>query len=185
MDKLTSRLTQSILNFQKRFENLLEHDPREMPRTDSSTPFEASRDAALVRGLSEGLPKDHVDRAIVLFNRLSMHFDSGVLLQNFDGTWKTQAFFENGRSAPVGPGHSKTLVLPKCAPLQALKAPHPKLLNELGLSKLDATGDGTCLLLKPVNDFAYLLISHWPDLWLKDHTEKITAAMVSSFADGA
>jgi hypothetical protein len=76
MEKLSQALVSKISTFQKRLQSFLENDfdPNSEEHERTQKEFEASRDESLVRGLSQGLPEDHIDRAIVIFSRLSMMF---------------------------------------------------------------------------------------------------------------
>src|SRR6218665_3124205 len=99
MEKLTQSLASKFTRLQRRFESILENDfEQKMEESDRKAAFEASRDLSLVRGLSLGLPEDHIDRAIVAFSRLAMLFDAGVLLENNDGQWRAQASFHRGQT---------------------------------------------------------------------------------------
>jgi hypothetical protein len=65
MERLSQALVSKISTFQKRLQSFLENDfdPQSEEREQVQKTFEASRDEALVRGLSQGLPEDHIDRA--------------------------------------------------------------------------------------------------------------------------
>lgn len=180
MDKLTRTLSQSLNRFQKRIESLLETD--EAPAPDNAPAFEASRDVALVRGLSLALPDDHIDRAIVVFGRLAGLFEAGVLLENHDSQWKAQAIFQNGLARPLRREMSASMRLPEVGPLTALQTPARSLLAKLELTDLDPSNKRRAILVKPVPDFAYILLSELPDLWLKDHLERTVKALTDGFA---
>ncbi|MBX2988971.1 MAG: GTP cyclohydrolase [Bdellovibrionaceae bacterium] len=179
MDKLTRSLSQGFNRFQKRIESLLETEEAAPP---SSVRFEVSRDPALVRDLPLGLPEDHLDRAIVLFSRLAGLYDAGVLLENHDGLWRPQAFFRDGQARPLRRDPMPSLPLPDPGPLTALQAPTEALLRRLGLAELDEKNRRRAFLIKPVPDFAYLLLSDLPDLWLKDHLERTVKSLADGFA---
>lgn len=179
MEKITRSFTLSLNRFHKRVESLLDaEDHRPDPE---AAPFEASRDPAMVRGISMGLPEDHVDRAIVSFSRLAGLFQAGILLENHDGQWKPHAIFNEGIARPLRGDDLPFVKLPQVSPLTALKAPTDPLLAKLGLKELARAGRNT-FLVKPVPDFAYLLLTDLPDLWLKDHLERTVNALADGFA---
>ena len=121
MEKWTRSLTKKIDRLQQRVQTLLENDA-DLERDPDAPPFEASRDSRLIDGLPLGLPATDPDRAIVVFNRLSQLFDSGLLLENRDGKWVTQASFRGGIAKPWRTP-SQPITLPQVRPLQALRAP--------------------------------------------------------------
>lgn len=180
MEKIARHLTQKLNRFQKRIESLLETETSHVD--PEAPPFEASRDTSLVRDLSVGLPDDHIDRGIVIFGRLAGLYQAGVLFENHDGQWRAQATFRDGLTKLLSTEKAKSLTLPKVAPLTALKADSENLLKKLGLLDLDPGNHCKALLMKPVPDFAYLLLSPWPDLWLKDHVEQTLKSLSDGFA---
>lgn len=181
MDKWTQRLSQRIHLLQQRVQSLLESEHG--AADPDAPPFEASRDPLLAQSLSAGLPDDHIDRAIVVFNRLSGLFDGGILLENLDGQWKAQAVFHQGTARPLRRDRIAPLRLPMIGPLVALKTPAKPLLAKLQLKDLDPEGKRQAILVKPVPDFAYVLLSSLPDLWLKDHLERVMKALSAGFAE--
>lgn len=180
MEKITRSLSESFKGFQKRIESLLETDESKVD--PDGPPFEASRDVSLLRDLPHGLPDNHVDRGIVIFSRLAAFYDSGMLLENHDGIWLAQAYFKNGIARPLRRDNVPALSLPQVAPLTVLTTSPGPLLARVGLSELDPRKRARACLIKPVPDFAYLLLSEWPDLWLKDHVERTLTAVASGFA---
>lgn len=205
MDKISHTFANKITNFQKRIQSFLENDfhnkneEQEQLRKD----FEATRDTSLIRGLSLGLPDDHIDRAIVVFSRIAMFFDAGILLENNDGKWKAQAFFYHGITElfkssfplstknPSKPPDVKIkksenfshIQIPALNLMTVLKTDSITILKKLGLEHLDKENKTSCLLIKVTPDFAFILFSTLPDLWLKEHMENIRYALINGFAD--
>jgi hypothetical protein len=208
MEKITQTFATKLSFFQNRLQSFLEndshakHEEHEQLRKN----FEASQDPSLIRGISQGLPDDHIDRAIIIFSRLAMFFDSGVLLENNDGKWKAQAFFHHGiteliknSKAPANslasqtPAAQQTLQksleyaqvvnIPKVSLMTVLKTDSASMLKKLNLLHLDPNNKTSCLLIKVTPDFSFLLFSKLPDLWLKDHTENIRRALTNGFTD--
>ncbi len=185
MEKLSQTFVTKITQLQKRFESFLENDfEKKIEETEIlQSAFEPSRDPALVRGLSQGLPEDHIDRAIVIFSRLALLFDAGVLLENNDGQWKAQASFYKGVTELVKNQTKTTLKLPEMTLMTVLKTDSASMLKKLNLEKLDPESKTTCVLIKTSPDFAFLLFSKTADLWLKDHVENVRRSLINGMAD--
>jgi hypothetical protein len=184
VEKLSQTVALKLTKLQKRFESFLDNDfennNEEAERAQAA--FESSRDISLVRGLALGLPEDHIDRAIVLFSRLSLLFDAGVLIENNDGCWLPQAIHYKGVSKPLA-GNRAELKIPPMPIMSVLKTNSKTVLEKLNLKFLDPKNETCCLLIKISPDFAFILFSKLPDIWLKDHVENVTRALFSGLAD--
>ncbi|HEX7674875.1 MAG TPA: GTP cyclohydrolase [Bdellovibrio sp.] len=185
MEKLSQALASKITHFQKRLQSFLENDfdPNSEEHERLRKEFEVSRDEALVRGISQGLPEDHIDRAIVVFSRLAMLFDAGVLLENNDSEWKAQAAFHKGVTELLKNNSKNVLKLPAVNLMTVLKTDASSLLQKMNLQHLDPQHRDSCLLIKVTPDFAFVLLSSLPDLWLKEHIENVRRALINGFAD--
>lgn len=184
MEKLSQTLVSKITMLQKRFEAFLENDfENKVADTERQKLFEASRDLSLVRGISQGLPEDHIDRAVVVFSRLAMLFDAGVLLENNDGQWKAQAYFHQGASQLLKNNVRSKIKIPTMPLMSILTTDSGVMLEKLNLSHLDPQRRTTCLLVKVSPDFAFILFSSFADLWLKDHIENVRRALINGFAE--
>lgn len=181
MEKWTHSISRKLNRLQNRFESLLEN---ENSKSDPDSPaFEPSRDPSLVAGISLGLPEDHVDRAVILFSRLAMIFDSGILLENQDGRWKAQATFSEGVARPLRKNSDQTVTLPEMNSLSVLKAKSFSLIKQLGIpEEQNSIFLNEAYIIRPVPDFAFILCSSLPDLWLKDHLERTTMALSRGFS---
>lgn len=185
MEKLSQTLVSKFTKLQKRFESFLDNDFENRLETSErlQETFEASRDTALVRGLSHGLPEDHIDRAIVVFSRLALLFDAGILLENNDGQWRAQANFYKGTTELIKNNSKSALKIPDMTLMSVLKTDSRTMLNKLNLPHLDPENKTTCILIKTSPDFAFILLSSMADLWLKEHIENVRRALISGFAD--
>lgn len=185
MEKLASSLVSNITKLTKRFETLLENDfdSKSQDLDALKNSFESSRDIALIRGLSQALPEDHIDRAIVIFSRLALHFEGGVLLENQDGKWCSQAMFHRGHVQLLKNQERRFMTLPNCSIMSVLKTSSKNMLQKLSLEHLDAQKKCTCLVLKVTPDFAFVVLSEFADLWLKEHIENIHQALMNGFAE--
>lgn len=185
MEKLSQSLVSKITMLQRRFESFLENDfDNKVEETERAQEvFEASRDVSLVRGISQGLPEDHIDRAIIVFSRLALLFDAGVLLENNDGQWKAQAYFHKGVSQLLKNNPKTVIKLPEMTMMSILKTDSRAMLEKLQLQNLDPQNKTQCLLIKASPDFAFILFSSMADLWLKEHIENVKRALINGFAD--
>ena len=185
MDKISQTLVTKISKLQRRFEALLENDftNRHHDEQDSNFDFETSRDLSLIKGISDCLPNEHIDRTIVIFTRLAAFFDAGILMENNDGHWKSQAYFKNGKSHLIKPNMQRVVALPNMNLMTVLKANSSSIINKLHLPFFNPDKEATCVLIKVTPDFSFLLISKMPDLWLKDHTENIRRALINGFTE--
>lgn len=184
MERLSQSLVSKFTQLQKRFESLLEEDiDKKHEESKSIPPFEASRDTSLVRGVSLGLPDNHVDRAIIVFSRLALLFDIGALLENHDGVWKAQAQFDKGHSRLIKVHQQVQVHLPQMTLLSVLKTGSREMLEKLQMSHFDPQERTSCLLLKVSPDFAFILFSKLPDIWLKEHIENVRRELLNGFSE--
>lgn len=182
MEKIVSTFS----HIRRRLEALLENDfdhKLNVEKEKTRAAFEASRDISLIRGISAGLPEDHIDKVVVLFSRMAMFFDAGVMMENHDGQWKAQATFERGVVDALKTPTKNPIKLPHVAILSVLRTSPKPLLEKLQLQKLDPKKDMQCLLIKISSDFSFLLLSHLPDIWLKEHVENIRQGLQNGIAD--
>lgn len=170
-------LAPRLQRLQKRLEDLL----AQQPRLEPETAFEATHEPALVRDLAVGLPDDPVDRSIRVFCRLALMFDAGLMLERDGDGWVPQALFRQGLARPFRT-ERPALNLPRLAPLQALRTSSAPLLQALDLTALDPEARWHAYLVQPTPEFAFLLFSGLPDLWLKDHLNRVVAALADSFS---
>jgi hypothetical protein len=186
MEKISQSIVSKLTHIQKRLESVLDNEfeninHREIEETRQN--FEANRDPSVVRGLAQALPDDHIDRAVVMFSRLAMCFESGVLLENHDGQWKAQAYFHKGITELFKTAHKTVLPMPVASCLTVLKTRSHPLLQKLNLEHLDPEKRTQALMIKVTHDYAFVLFSVLPDIWLKDHADNIRGALINGFAD--
>lgn len=184
MEKLSQSIVSKLNQLHRRFESILENDfENKTEDLERAANFEASRDLSLVRGLPLALPEDNIDRAIVVFSRLALLFDAGVLLENQDGQWKAQAQFHKGATRLIKSSSKAFIKVPPMDLLTVLKTDSTAMLEKLQLKDLDTENKTTCLLIKTSPDFAFILFSSLADIWLRDHIENVRTALINGFAD--
>lgn len=168
-----------ITDLQKRIESILDND-HDLPSEEAllaKKNFEALTDPRLLRGLAESLPQDSTDKAVILFSRLALYFDAGVFLEADGKMWEPQAQFHRGQISVLKAAQKKPLSLPQVDLMSVLRTNAEPVLKKLNLQKLDPENKTQCLFLRPGQDFAFLLFSSLPDLWLKDHIKLVTDAI--------
>ena len=184
MEKLSQSLVSKITKMQKRMEAILENDfDKKLDETEVALNFEPSMDLQLIKGLSLGLPEDHIDKAIVTFSRLALLFDSGILLENHDGKWKPQAYFEKGLSHLLKTDNRPLVSLPTMKMFDVLKTATVPLLEKFQLQNFSNADRSTSLLIKVSPDYCYVLNSALPEIWLKDHIENIRKSLLSGMVE--
>lgn len=168
-----------ITHLQKRIESILDHD-HDVPSEEvllAKKNFEALTDPRLLRGLSESLPQDNTDKAVILFSRLALYFDAGVFLEADKNLWEPQAHFHRGHVQVLKGPQKKKISLPRTDLMSVLRTDAKPILQKMNLQNLDPDQRTVCLFLKPAADFSFLLFSSLPDLWLKEHVRLVTEAI--------
>lgn len=168
-----------ITHLQNRIESVLDQDLEALSEEVQLTKknFEPLTDPRLLRGLSESLPADSTDKAVILFSRLALYFDAGVFLEADKNLWEPQAHFHRSHVRVLKAAQKKKISLPNVSLLSVLRTNSQALLQKMNLTELDPDNKTVCLFLRPANDFAFLLFSSLPDLWLKDHMKLVTEAI--------
>lgn len=144
--------------------------------------FELSHDLVKIKDVSIGLPQSHTERITAVFARLSQHFQSGILLENHDSQWIDQTFFYRGETHLIPNKLRKKISIPQNQFDGVWRTNSAKILKHFNLSELDKFNLCSCLLIKATPDYAFLLFSPLPDLWLKELTEEVQEQIIYSFA---
>lgn len=168
-----------ITHLQKRIESILDQDLELHDESvlQAKINFEALTDPRLLRGLSESLPQDTADRAVILFSRLALYFDAGIFLEADADLWEPQAHFHRGHIEVLKAPQKKSISLPKVDLMSVLRTATKPVLQKLNLVNLDPDDKTICLFLRPGPDYAFLLFSSLPDLWLKEHIRVVTESI--------
>lgn len=134
-----------------------------------------------IESLSIGLPSDHIEKVVAVFKRLSPYFQFGLLLENRDQKFSPVAFFNEG-NAQVASGafHELNLTLPTTKHLQVLTTPGSIFVKKLKLN-WDPENKCKAYLVRPTPDFAYILFSPVPDLWMQDHMTGLVKELKKTF----
>lgn len=175
---------------QKKLDALFNENKQTRPSKDFV--FEPSHDPNTVRNLSVGLSGDPLQRSVQIFCRLAFLFECGFMLEKenevgIPDTWTPRAFFQNGQAQPLHhtsekPGLSQQIVLPKTAPLEALKNSADSILKTFGKEHFNLDKKLHAYLLQPTPELAFIVFSGLPDLWLRDHLQLVVQKLADACA---
>ncbi len=179
------KIVTKISQIKRNLESILENDfgQNNEEKANQRRNFECSKDIGLIRGLSTGLPEDHLDRIAILFSRIALFFDAGIMMENNDSNWRAEAFFDRGVVETTRQNQKNTLKMPHVDVFTVLKAPSLPILKKLNLENLYSEKRQDCIMIKMTSDFAFILFSELPEIWQKDHVENIVKALRNGIAD--
>ncbi len=183
MEKWSQSLQRRLTKLEQKIESVLVMDLGNKQNQSGTAHFEASHDSKLIRTLSRELPEDQEDRTIILFSRLSIFFDVGILLEKEKANWKAQAYFAEGHMNALIDQAMEVKGGPQITPLQIVKAPATPFLKQLGIDqKIRASGDLTAFLIRPQSQVSFLLMTRLAGPWLKNHMNEIHQEILKAFA---
>ncbi len=134
-----------------------------------------------LESMSVGLPSNHIEKVVAVFKRLSPYFQHGLLLENRDQEFSTVAFFDEGNVQVASSiFHALKLKLPTTQHLQILTTPGSVFTKKLQLS-WDPANKCKAYLVRPTSDFAYILFSPVPDLWMQDQMALLVKELKNIF----
>ena len=175
--------------FSQKLENILNGDISPGWDNDETPPkgqsfqqkFELQVNFHGLESVSIGLPTDHVEKVVAVFKRLSPYFQFCLLLENRDQKFIPVAFFNEG-AAKVASGafHDLKLSLPTTKHLQVLTTQGSIFVKKLKLN-WDPENKCKAYLVRPTPDFAYILFSPVPDLWMQDHMTALVKELKKTF----
>lgn len=192
MDKLSKLFFNQVGVLQKSLEHLLEKKPlkEEQEPPVEKTPFQASTDLSQIDSLRVGLPKDTMGRVTMIFSRLAVYFDSGLLFQTngvgVDGkaNWKTIAGFDSGDFFPLkGSELSVPFSFPQMTLVEVRKVHSQEIFSHLQKIQVIRNHNSDALIFKPHPDFVFMVTSTLGDPWLKTHIERIQKEILMLLAD--
>ncbi|HWU42470.1 MAG TPA: hypothetical protein VN132_03495, partial [Bdellovibrio sp.] len=96
---------------------------------------------------------------------------------------RPQVSFHRGVTELLKNATKTSVKIPSTNLMAILKTDAFSMLEKLNLLSLDPQNKSNCLLIKVTPDFAFLLFSELPDLWLKEHIENVRRALVNGFAE--
>lgn len=186
MDQFSKTIQKKVSAIQDRFQQLLELEEvrnEEIHKQTLNQPFEICYDTEYVNGLSVALPESTEDKMIFIFSRLTQFFDAGIFIHKKDSAWGAQAMFINGKLFNCSAKTKKQRIkIPITSVEDVLSVSTQNLLRKLSLEYLDPDQRLTALIIRPTEDYGYVLLSRLPDLWLKDHSEKVLNSILKGLA---
>jgi hypothetical protein len=182
MEKWSQSLHRRLTKLEQKIESLLIMD-LENQDTRTLARFEPLHDSKIIRTLSRELPEDIEDRTIIVFSKLSIFFEVGVLLERESDNWKAQAYFQNGRLASLTADSLEVKGAPALSPLQIVKAPALPFLKQLKIAPTtENPEDLAAFLLRPHESVSFLLMTRLVGPWLKNHMDEIHKEILKAFA---
>ena len=183
MEKWSQGLQRRLTKLEQKIESVLVMDLQNNASQSANSPFEPHHESQLIRTLSRELPEDLEDRTIILFSRLAIFFDVGILLEKENLNWKAQAYFEEGRMNPMLDHAMEVKGGPQITPLQIVKAPAIPFLKQLGIDQKIRNPEGlTAFLLRPHDQVSFLVMTRLAGPWLKNHMNEIHQEILKAFA---
>ncbi len=150
----------------------------------AATEFQITTDLSQIDSLSIGLPAEMFKRVSLLFSRMSVYFESGMLLYQQDGHWRSQSAFKKGEFYPILPDEKKLEInIPPMSLDQIQKLNAEAFLKKVSMADLIPSSEATGLVIKPHPDFVFVLFSELPDVWLKQQIELIHKKLLLILTD--
>ncbi len=200
MDKLSKLFFNQVSVLQKNLEHLLEKKPlKDAPEAplEVKEPFQASTDLTQIDSLGVGLSKETVARVTMIFSRLAVYFDSGLLFQQISAgnkntpsggppqpQWKTIAGFDSGDFFPLKGGEvALPFQFPQMTLIEVRKVNSPDIFSHLQKIQVIRNQNSDALIFKPHPDYIFMVTSTLGDPWLKTHIEKIQKEILLLLVD--
>lgn len=175
-----SLLKHTWKDFSAKLENLL-MEPQNSVVIPLQRQFELQVDFSNMSHDLMKAPDEHVERVVYAFKQMHKFFEAGLLLENHDQTYSTVAFFHKGRIQVAGEEfHQIKLKLPPTRDKQVLATSSQVFMNKLKLN-WDMENKCKAYLIRPTPDFAFILFSPVPDLWMQNEIPKMARALENLF----
>lgn len=142
--------------------------------------FEICTDFKPLEDLPSLAPDDEEDKALFVLDNLAPYFRFGMMIQG-NKKLSTQFFFFHGHKYQVPPTDI-ILKLPKSGPLKVSRVRSKKIKESLRLNFLSSADDSYCYCFSPCPDYTYIFELDIPEVWMKDHIQKIHSFIFRSFA---
>lgn len=183
MAKITHLFSKQITELHKKLEVLLENSQQtdeDKPRTLNHA-FEAERDLTQVDSLGFALSDETEARTLMIFNRLSIYFDSGLLFKNQNShprqtAWHATNGFDRGNAFPINKKHqqkNESYRFPELTLVEVRLILSPEIFTQIKNLEMLFNEKSRAFVFKPHPDYIFLVTSTLADPWLKLHLEKI------------
>ena len=185
MDKISRLFLNQVGILQKQLEHLLEK--KSIAKTPEAAPkvsFQITTDLSQIGSLKFGLPKETHPKILMLFSRLAVYFDSGLLFQDASDKWKTIAGFDQGDFFPLkGVEVDVPFQFPEMTLVEVRRVSAPEIFSHLQAIHVIQNQNSQALIFKPHPNYVFLVTSSLGDPWLKTHLETIQKEILLLLAD--
>ncbi len=144
---------------------------------DSS--FYAQKEISSLYGNLHSLSENERDRAFTLFDLLIPYYEAGFLIQRLSSEWMFAAGFCHGNREYV---RVRPMDMPKIQSDQVLNMPAFEINERWHLALPDMDKESRALLFRPSDKYAYLLISQFPELILREMIENTQELLLKGFS---
>lgn len=167
-------LTRPWLNLQKKLEKFLDEDsPSQEEEKLVQQNFTLLTTPTYLRGLSEGLPEDELDRVAVIFSRLMHVFEYGLLLSGDKTSFQSVAFFDRGVLKNIKSGKLFSLNL-KSVPFGSFVSPKAEnFLSQIRHFFPTIKKEDEILLIRLSPQTVLVIASSLANPWLNLHLENV------------
>lgn len=183
MAKITQLFSKQISELHKKLEDLLENSElnEEIKARTFNHAFEAERDLTQVDSLGFALSNETEARTLMIFNRLSIYFDSGLLFkkQNTNknhSSWQATNGFDRGHAFPINVKNqqkNENYRFPELTLVEVRLILSPDIFTQIKNLEMLFNEKSRAFIFKPHPDYIFLVTSTLADPWLKLHLEKI------------
>lgn len=187
MTKITQLFSKQITELHKKLEVLLENS--QLTEENNSRvfnhAFEAERDLTQVDSLGFALSEETQNRTLMIFNRLSIYFDSGLLFKKHsskknnkinDVTWQAEHGFDRGSAFPISKKskqQNECYRFPNLTMVEVRTILTPQIFTQIKNLEMLFNDKSRAFIFRPHPDYIFLVTSTLADPWLKLHLEKI------------
>lgn len=186
MDKFSKLFMNQVQLLQKQLENLLEKESLQKPQPIlSKSSFEPISDLSQIQEIGLGLPNETWPRVEMLFSRLAIYFESGLLFRK-DQTlsWRAVGGFDQGEYFPLkGIEIEIPFKFPELSLIEVRKVNSVDIFNHLQDIQVIKNEKSQALIFMPHPDFIFMVTSILADPWLKPHIERIQKEILMQLAD--
>lgn len=177
---LTKFFLDQVSIVQSKLLNLLEKNTSPKLSAD----FEVTTDLSTLQNIDFGLPETLLERVPILFSRLHPYFEAGVLLKLNNYLWSPVTAFQRGYIFELSSLEKQmNFEFPMISLVSVLKARSQHVIKDLGLDEYLGNNNITALVFRPHPDYLFLVLSELPDLWLKEHIEKVQTKALLLLSD--
>ncbi len=182
--KLSRLFFNQVQVLQKQLEHLLEKEPLDKKKEQTPRNFHAQTDLTQIDDMGLGLAPNLSERAPMLFSKLSLYFDSGLLFQRTGTEWKATAGFDQGDFFPLkGVEIQVPFRFPDMSLIEVRRVHSREIFSHLMDLQVLKSEKGQALIFKPHPDYIFMVTSVLADPWLKPHIERIQREILLLLGD--